>query len=372
MTVELRSGDELARLGEGLKTHPVISPLLSYSPTFVGVLNDARQFVLANEKVISRYSRVSLEDIAGSLPHDIFDCAVDLGHEYVCGQTEHCAACDLNKILQGVIRTQERYEGTARLLGNTSSGVIETYVFQVAAHRLNIDGKVLILLFMQNQTSFEARNHMMRLFFHDLLNTLSSMGSLMQLLQPVFQENEESSELSQLLHRSYTDVMEQIHYYRKLTLEDPGTDRSGFHQFDLGAEIDNLVKSLTVYLRQNALDIRLEAVLSRVEINSDKPLVRRIILNMLKNAVEACDAGAVVSVVLSRTENGVAVSVANPGDIPPDIREKIFQRGFSSKGHGRGLGTYSMKLLSTTFLGGDVSFQTGGGKGTVFTLTLPA
>ena len=50
---------------------------------------------------------------------------------------------------------------------------------------------------------------------------------------------------------------------------------------------------------------------------------------------------------------------------------KIFQRSFSTKGEGRGLGTYSMKLLTERYLGGRVSFTTSADEGTIFKVALP-
>ena len=56
--------------------------------------------------------------------------------------------------------------------------------------------------------------------------------------------------------------------------------------------------------------------------------------------------------------------------IPDEYQQRIFQRDFSTKGTGRGLGTYSMQLLSR-LLSGDVDFISETGNGTRFTLTLP-
>ena len=38
--------------------------------------------------------------------------------------------------------------------------------------------------------------------------------------------------------------------------------------------------------------------------------------------------------------------------VPEDVKLQIFQRSFSTKGPGRGLGTYSMKLLTERYLKG--------------------
>jgi sensor histidine kinase regulating citrate/malate metabolism len=64
--------------------------------------------------------------------------------------------------------------------------------------------------------------------------------------------------------------------------------------------------------------------------------------------------------------------VKNEGCIPRELQLLIFQRSFSTKGPGRGVGTYSMRLLGETYLGGIVSFATSLDDGTVFRIRLPA
>jgi sensor histidine kinase regulating citrate/malate metabolism len=51
------------------------------------------------------------------------------------------------------------------------------------------------------------------------------------------------------------------------------------------------------------------------------------------------------------------------------MRYQIFQQGSSTKGHGRGNGTYSIKLLSE-ILGGEASFTSSEKDGTTFSLRL--
>ncbi len=57
--------------------------------------------------------------------------------------------------------------------------------------------------------------------------------------------------------------------------------------------------------------------------------------------------------------------------MPEDARLQVFQRSFSTKGPGRGLGTYRIRLLTEKYLKGRVSFATGP-EGTTFTAEYPA
>jgi signal transduction histidine kinase len=105
---------------------------------------------------------------------------------------------------------------------------------------------------------------------------------------------------------------------------------------------------------------------------SDDALIKRILVNMLKNALEASPPGAAVTIGLRRSSgDGVVFSVHNPGWIDGQVQLQIFRRYFSTKGADRGLGTWGMKLLAEEYLGGRVSFTSTLEEGTTFTLVLP-
>ena len=91
--------------------------------------------------------------------------------------------------------------------------------------------------------------------------------------------------------------------------------------------------------------------------------------------INACEASAPDDIIKFNTtihDNGIRFDVWNKGQIDPHIQTRVFQKHFSTKaGGGRGLGTYSMKLLGEKYLGGQVFFKTDPEKGTTFSFRLP-
>ncbi len=66
------------------------------------------------------------------------------------------------------------------------------------------------------------------------------------------------------------------------------------------------------------------------------------------------------------------INVWNRQEIPPLAAKRIFQRNFSTKAeYGRGIGTYSMKIIGEQILSGNVSFCSSAAEGTTFFLSLP-
>ena len=91
---------------------------------------------------------------------------------------------------------------------------------------------------------------------------------------------------------------------------------------------------------------------------------------MLKNALEATDEGAAVSIGCKDKKDKVLFWVHNNEFIPRDVQLQIFKRSFSTKGSGRGLGTYSMKLLTIKYLKGSIYFTSNKDEGTFFFVEL--
>ena len=117
-------------------------------------------------------------------------------------------------------------------------------------------------------------------------------------------------------------------------------------------------------------DLVLAETVENLPLRTDPSLLTRILGNLIKNALEATPAGGRVSVDCRRQADRVEFRVNNPGEIEPSIRNRLFAPDRSTKGPGRGLGTYSIRLLGES-LGGTVACVSRPDAGTVFTVALP-
>ena len=107
------------------------------------------------------------------------------------------------------------------------------------------------------------------------------------------------------------------------------------------------------------------------ELQTDVTLLRRVLGNMLKNAVEATPAGGTITVGCVDRDDEVEFWINNPGEMPRQVQLQIFQRSFTTKGAGRGLGAYSMRLLTERYLGGRVGFTSSPTDGVTFRAVYP-
>ena len=108
-----------------------------------------------------------------------------------------------------------------------------------------------------------------------------------------------------------------------------------------------------------------------IDLKTDAVLLKRVLLNMLKNAVEASEKGMEVSVGTNNHESHLEIWVKNETLIPREVQLQIFQRSFSTKDQARGIGTYSIKMFTEQYLKGKVSFVSTEDTKTVFSVFLP-
>jgi two-component system heavy metal sensor histidine kinase CusS len=128
-----------------------------------------------------------------------------------------------------------------------------------------------------------------------------------------------------------------------LARADQGERATGLVEVSLAAEVAHTLEFLEIPLEEARVHAQLRGdALARV----NRSLFGRACTNLLMNAIQHCEPGAVISVTIACEEDQVRVAVANPGDpIQPAVLEHLFDRFFraevsrtnSRENHGLGL-----------------------------------
>jgi signal transduction histidine kinase/PAS domain-containing protein len=106
-------------------------------------------------------------------------------------------------------------------------------------------------------------------------------------------------------------------------------------------------------------------------VTADSAYMKRILGNLVSNAVQAMPKGGKLTVQAHREASAVVITVKDTGvGVPEDARDKLFTPLFTTKSKGQGFGLAVVKRL-TEALGGTVTFESQEGKGTRFTIRLP-
>lgn len=146
--------------------------------------------------------------------------------------------------------------------------------------------------------------------------------------------------------------------------------------------IDNAVLSGFIIGKLNrAKELDIEFILtddSSIAKNEiDTELTHKIILilgNLISNAYEALSQSAceekIVFLTIRSFENELLIIIEDSGlGIPDDIRRKVFEKNFSTKGKNRGIGLHLLKE-TVDELQGSIEIDSVAGQGTIFTIKL--
>ena len=137
---------------------------------------------------------------------------------------------------------------------------------------------------------------------------------------------------------------------------------------DLKEVIDEVVKKSSV---PNTITVYTRVGEDAKRVTADPNLLKRIIGNLVSNAVQAMPDGGKLNINSYQEPGDTIITVQDTGaGIPDAIKPKLFTPLFTTKSKGQGLGLAIVKRM-TEALNGTVTFESEEGKGTKFIIRLP-
>jgi two-component system, NtrC family, nitrogen regulation sensor histidine kinase NtrY len=123
---------------------------------------------------------------------------------------------------------------------------------------------------------------------------------------------------------------------------------------------------------REGVTLRVESRLSRGTVHLDPEQIKRALINLLDNALEACGSSGEITVTLSEDSRGVSIEVADTGrGVPARDRDKLFLPDFTTKGRGTGLGLAIVSRIVADH-NGTIRVEENRPRGARFIIELPA
>lgn len=356
--------EDILRQNAVLSQEALLRQTADAMPVMVLLINRSRQAVFANRTLVSR---LGLEDSSwlGRRPGEILGCHHALDSKDGCGTTRFCGICGAAGAILG---SQEGHLEVLDCRISTSDPAL-TYDLRVWASPFDFRGEKLTIFALMDISDEKRKAALERIFFHDVMNTATALKGLTEIFAEA--PPDKAGELQRMALNSANRLIEEIRAQRDLLAAETG---ELVPNISLANSAPLLVELAKTYGGQHIAKNRsviVEAGSEDVVLGTDSILLARVLGNLLKNALEASPAGACVSLACRREEASAVFSVRNPGVMPKDAQLQMFQKSFSTKGKGRGLGTYSVKLLTERYLKGKVDFESSPEKGTAFYVRLP-
>lgn len=226
----------------------------------------------------------------------------------------------------------------------------------------------------------EARRELTGMIIHDLKNPLTGVLLGLQTLKAVGEGDAEVRQ--QIIDAAISSVQTLFNMIQDILDVDrmeSGQLKLNWWETDLAGVIQEAVAQLQPYAQQQQGEIDTSGVADLPPIWIDGALIRRVLVNLIGNAIRYATPGPIViSATLAEEGDAVVVSVRDEGPgIPPSDLSRIFEKYVrlergpqASKRQGTGLGLAFCKLAVEAH-GGRIWVESVPGEGSTFSFRLP-
>ena len=245
----------------------------------------------------------------------------------------------------------------------------------------------IVSLKSENELLLESqrlRQEMGDLIIHDLRNPLGNIYTALNMLelvlpQEVYAQNRELMDIATLSYQRMQNLIDSLLDVAKLETGDLPLELS---QLNLPLMIELVKTMFTFSLERREIDFRVVLPDKMPEVTADEDRIRRVLTNLVDNAVKFSPKGGFIEVMVRADEqsNCLMVSVTDMGPgIPAEERERIFERftqvqaekGEKKSRRGYGLGLVFCRLAMRAH-NGRIWVEDGyDGVGSRFVFTLP-
>ncbi len=342
--------------------YSLLDPFYNAVTEAVIMVNRNRRIVYCNYEMAVLAEVDDRDRLYGLRPGKAFCCIHTYQHE--CGTTEFCGTCGAAQALSTAVSGREDLrECTIR-----RGGEAQDLELLVKTTPFTLNGGRFIVFAAQDVSPEKRRRALERSFFHDTLNTATGIKFLVDRLAK--QEGAKSETYTDLCE-SVENLLEEIRTQRDLAAAEAGNLEVRSQPVGAYDLLHQVCDTCSEIARASGCDLALEPESENPVFLSDPRLIRRVLTNMVVNAVEATEPDETVVTGTYTRNNEVLFWVHNSTCMSRESRFQVFKPSFTTKEKGRGWGTYGMKLLTEEYLGGRVSFESTSQAGTTFYAAYP-
>ena len=219
------------------------------------------------------------------------------------------------------------------------------------------------------QSETETQQRLVSVLTHEIMNSLTPIISLSDTLRDGMKDNtldpDDIMMAVQAIHRRSSGLLMFVENYRKL--QKLSAPQKSY------ITVGTLIKDIQGLF--SAPEFHFEVDDESLVITIDRTQIEQMLINLLKNAKEACeqqpDPMIYLRVSAQNHKREVLFSISDNGEgILPEVQERIFTPFFTTKHGGSGIGLSICKQI-VTLHEGTINVSSDIGKGTRFDIILP-
>jgi K+-sensing histidine kinase KdpD len=363
------SGETIMKSYRSFENQEFIKAVFNAASGIVMILNDHRQAVYVNQKLYETLPGKQMNDVLGYRPGEIFNCINAITSPGGCGTSKACRVCGAAAAIIESMMHSIKSEKECRIttVEDTKNGSLE---LMVSAAPINMDNENYYIFTIADTSNEKRRKVLEQVFFHDVVNIAGSLKNIISLMKTP-EDLGDDINLLEMADVSASSLLEEILSQRALLAAENGDLQADFQEI----QSHDVLLDVFHILSKNNSALTKKIVIARDAENlvfyTDKILIKRVLINLAKNAIEASGDFDVVTMNCKKINSDIEFTVHNNSVMPEDVQMQIFQRSFSTKGASRGLGTYSIKLFTERYLRGKTWFVSDSEQGTIFHVKYP-
>ena len=369
-SAERSSFEDLKLESDKILVMPHVTSMLNAISSISIILNKNRQIVFVNQNFLDLMRVDSIETVLGARPGEAVGCIHATEEPGGCGTSESCQVCGAVKAILHAQQKREKVTYETRITSENNKEVA-AWDLNITASPMQLEGEEYIILSIDDISQVKRRASLERVFFHDLHNSVGGINGLMNVVKQLPDKNNAQDLIDLSVNLSHEALDEIISYQHFIQAE-----KGDFEMQPVELSVRELIQETTNRIKFHKVARERKLVIDESTITesivTDKILLSRTLMNLIKNALEATSKGGTVRVGADQQKPGhILFWVHNQTVIDKKVKLQIFQRSFSTKGSNRGVGTYSIKLFVENYMKGTVWFESNESEGTTFKVDLP-
>ncbi len=230
------------------------------------------------------------------------------------------------------------------------------------------------------EKAIEMKDEFLSFITHEFRTPITVVNSALQAIE-LLCKDEMSEKLKKYIGNIKQNTLRQlrlVNNFLDITRINAGRVKINRKNIDIVFLTKAITESVHLYAQQKEITLTFHSAIGSKVIGIDDEKYERILLNLLSNAIKFTPKGELITVKLGSAGGKINIEVKDTGPgIPQDKLGLIFERfgqvdnSLTRQAEGTGIGLSLVKLLVEA-LDGSISVKSKVGKGSTFTILLPA
>lgn len=344
--------------------HRIAQAILQHAP--VGILRTDKDFTILelNRRLCAELG-IGVTDLVG---RNLFEALPWLSHQQVLH------AIDAG---QRFFAEQLKIEPLCKDTFNAQPHYLDLAVWPVTAEQEGVIGTVLLAVDVTERVRLaQQREDFVATLAHDLQTPLVAADRALELLLDQLSDSPQSRLLS-MLRNNNRDLLQMIQSLLELYRYEAGVPLLYIDKLSVQLVVHSCVDELTPLAQEHGVSISVDLMRNLRVVSGDRIALRRVIMNLLDNAIKFTPRGGTITVKARNDGDSVLLEISNPGDgISPEDLSQLFERYWHkpTRQGGKascGLGLYLCKQIVDAH-GGRIECESEPAQVTTFKVRLPA